>query len=65
MKLFAPGLSAGRHRGRLPGNVNVNRGSVLTPVLESVAAVPAYLPTTSGARWGIQVTCPGAKWREP
>ena len=34
MKLFA-------HRARLPGNVDMITGSALTPVLESVTALPA------------------------
>ena len=33
------------HRAGLPGNVDMIIGSALTPVLESVAALPAYLPT--------------------
>jgi hypothetical protein len=32
------------HRPGLPGNVNIIRGSALTPVLESVAALPAGYP---------------------
>jgi hypothetical protein len=33
------------HRAGLPGNVDMIRGSALTPLRESVAALPAYLPT--------------------
>jgi len=35
---------AGRHRARFPGNVDMITGSALTPVLESVAALPAGHP---------------------
>jgi hypothetical protein len=31
-----------RHRPELPGNVDIFIGSALTPVLESVDALPAY-----------------------
>jgi len=34
VKLFA-------HRAELPGNVDIITGSALTPVLESVSALPA------------------------
>jgi hypothetical protein len=30
------------HRAELPGNVDMIAGSALTPVLESVTALPAY-----------------------
>jgi hypothetical protein len=33
------------HSAGHPGNVHMITGSALTPVLESVAALPAYLPT--------------------
>jgi hypothetical protein len=36
-----PYLPAGRHRAGLPGNENTIIGSALTPVLESVSALPA------------------------
>jgi len=47
-----PPLRRGRHRAGLPGNVDMITGSALTPVLESVAALPAGhpadLPVTAG-----------------
>ena len=33
------------HRAGLPGNVDMITGSALTPLRESVTALPAYLPT--------------------
>ena len=41
MKLPAIPLRRDRHRAGLPGNVDMIIGSALTPVLESVAALPA------------------------
>ena len=37
-----PCLPTGRHRAGLPGNVDMIRGSALTPLRESVTALPAH-----------------------
>ena len=54
MKLFAHPVKTGQGRLGLLGNVDMITGSALTPVLESVAALPAY-PAKAGR--GIQSTC--------
>jgi len=43
-KLPAHPVKTGQARPGLPGNVTITRGSALTPVLESVAALPAGYP---------------------
>ena len=42
MKLPAYSVKTGQARLELPGNEDMIIGSALTPVLESVAALPAY-----------------------
>jgi hypothetical protein len=39
-RLLEAGLRAGRHRASLPGNVEIIIGSALTPLRESVSALP-------------------------
>ena len=48
-------LRRGRHRAGLPGNVEIITGSALTPLWESVTALPSY-PSKAGRE--IQPTCP-------
>ena len=55
MKFSAHPVKTGQARPGLPGNVDTITGSAFTPVLESVAALPAY-PAKAGR--GIQATCP-------
>jgi hypothetical protein len=63
VKFPRPCLPTGRHRTGLPGDVDTIAGSALTPLRESVTALPAYLPTAGRqggassrlAREGFQV----------
>ena len=58
VKLPRPCLPTGRHRTGLPGDVDTITGSTLTPVLESVTALPAYLPT-AGRQGGASTRLAG------
>jgi len=51
VKPFAYPVKTGQARLGLPGNVDMITGSALTPVLESVTALPAYL-STAGRQGG-------------
>ena len=58
MKLSAHPVKTGQARLGLPGNVDMVTGLALTPVLESVPALPAYPAKTGQAKAGHPADLP-------